>query len=141
VGGRCQPGGILKVLEIIGDHERALVYDFRDRFGLGLADIGTTVPWREVVHLVAILARDPSSWLQTSMRDWAHPISYDWAVLASIYDLLASVHSKTKPKPFQRPWSNRPDGANRPVPRADAKEILLRARNGEIKWQNKPMPM
>jgi hypothetical protein len=130
-----QPGGILKVLKLIEDHGQAFVYDFRSRFGLGMSDVGTVVPWGEVVNLVLVLLRDPSSWLHTSVNGWSHPISYEWPVLASIYDLHAQVNSKRKPKPFPRPWANA--GVKRPKPRANAREILRRARNGELKWQNK----
>ena len=136
-----KPGGILKVLEIIEDHREGFIYDFRSRFSLGLADVGTTAPWDEVVLLVTVLLRDPTSWLHTSVANWAHPISYDWPVLASMYDLHAQVNSKGKPKPFPRPWDNRSNVQSRPMPRADAREILKRAKNGELKWQNKLTPM
>lgn len=139
---RGEPGGIVKVLELIEDHKAAFVYDFRDRFGLGLRDLGTTVPWVEVVYLVAVLLRDPSSWLQTSVAGWHHPISYEWAVLAGTYDLHAQVNSKRKPKPYPRPWPSGVGGSSRRgKPRADARDILARAKNGGMKWQNKHTPM
>lgn len=134
-------GGIIAVLVLLEDHTAAFVYDFRQRFGLGLGDLGTTVPWVEVVYLVAILLRDPSSWLQVSFNKWHHPVSFEWAAHAATYDLLAQVHSKRKPKPYPRPWS-KGNGANRiGKPRADSREILERARNGGLKWQNRPTPM
>ena len=136
-----QPGGIIRVVEIMDDHRAAFVYDFRHRFGLGLDDLGKTVPWTEVVYLVAVLIRDPSSWLQTSINDWHHPISYEWAALAATYDLHAQVHSKRKPKPYPRPWKDGQAGTTRKgKPRADARDILAKARNGEFKWQNRRTP-
>lgn len=134
-------GGILEVLQLIEDYKPAFLYDFRARFHVGLADIGTTVPWDEVVYLVAVLLRDPSSWLQTARNEWSHPIDYNWTINAATYDLLAQVHSKRKPKPWPTPWKN-PDTRHigRKV-RRDARAILRRARDGEIEWQNKPMPM
>jgi len=125
---------------LIEDHKAAFVYDFRHRFGLGLGDLGTTVPWVEVVYLVAVLLRDPSSWLQVSYNKWHHPVSFEWAAHAATYDLLAHVHSKRKPKPYPRPWPTTTN-TRKGTPRLDGREILERARNGGLKWQNRPTPM
>jgi hypothetical protein len=134
-----EPGGIIRVVEILDDHTAAFTYDFRNRFGLGLDDLGTTVPWHEVVYLVSVLVRDPSSWLQTSLNGWHHPVSYEWAALAATYDLHAQVHSKRKPKPYPRPWSGDTEKRKGTV-RTDARDILARARRGEFKWQNRRTP-
>lgn len=117
------------------------MYDFRSRLGLGLADLGTTVPWDEVSYLVAVLLRDPTSWLQTAKNDWTHPIDYSWTVAAATYDLLAQVHSKRKPKPWPRPWKDPDTRQIGKRTRKDARAILRRAKDGEIQWQNKPTPM
>lgn len=122
------------------DHRAAFVYDFRHRFGLGLDDLGSRVPWTEVVYLVSVLVRDPSSWLQTSLNGWHHPVSYEWAALAAQYDLHAQVNSKRKPKPYPRPWDNTRE-KRKGTARADAREILARAKRGEFKWQNRRTPM
>ncbi len=136
--GRHQAGGILTVLQIIEDHKAAFVYDFRHRFSYGLEDIGTTLPWNEVLLLLSVLLRDPTSWLQTSVAKWHHPVSYEWATNAAVYDLLAQVHSKRKPKPYPRPWATGAGKSGRKgSTRKDAREILARARNGELKWQNR----
>ena len=133
-------GGIIAVLGLLEDHKAAFVYDFRQRFGLGLNDLGTTVPWVEVVYLVAVLLRDPSSWLQVSKNGWHHPVSFEWATQAATYDLLAQVNSKRKPKPYPRPWPTK-NGNRVGTPRRDSREILERARNGGLKWQSRPTPM
>lgn len=138
---RYKPGGIIAVVGLIDDHTAAFVYDFRHRFGLGLSDLGNTIPWAEVVYLVSVLLRDPSSWLQVSINKWHHPISYEWAQNAATYDLLAQVHSKRKPKPYPRPWATANQGKTKGTVRADAREILARARQGDYKWQNKPTRM
>jgi len=138
---RGKPGGIIKVVELIDDHTPAFAYDFRRRFGLGLDDLGSTVPWPEVVYLVSVLIRDPSSWLQTSINNWHHPISYEWAALAAQYDLHAQVNSKRKPKLYPRPWKDAGGGVTRKgTPRRDAREILAKARDGGFKWQNRRTP-
>ena len=138
---RCPPGGILTVLEIIEDYKPAFVYEFRARFHLGLADLGTTVPWEEVIYLVAVTMSDPTSWLQASKHNWSHPIDYNWTLAAATYDLLATVNSKKKPKPWPRPWN---DGTQKKMVskiRRDARAILTRAKDGDLEWQNKPTPM
>lgn len=132
------PGGIYRVLELTEKHYAAFVYDFRSRFGVGVEDLGTKIPWSEVIVLTDVLLRDPSSWLTASVNKWRHPITYDWAVLASLYDLLAQVNSKRKPKPFPRPWSG---GQKTGKVRRDARSILKKAKDGDFKWQNKPTPM
>jgi hypothetical protein len=138
----CKAGGILTVLELIENHKAAFVYDFRHRFGVGLDDIGTTLPWGEVLLLLNVLLRDPSSWLQTSVSKWHHPVTYEWATTAATYDLLAQVHSKRKPKPYPRPWMTGANNKGRKgTLRKDAREILAKARNGELKWQNRHMRM
>ena len=58
------------------------------------------------MHLVFMLAKDPSSSLQAVMRGWKHPVTYEWIVAAHTYDLLARVNSgKKKPKPYPAPWA------------------------------------
>ncbi len=130
-------GGIIKVVELIDDHTAAFIYDFRYRFSLGLDDIGTRIPWVEVVYLVAVLLRDPSSWLQVSVNGWHHPVSYEWAAMAAQYDLHAQVNSKRKPKPYPRPWSGLNQANGKGTVRPDSREILKRARDGDFKWRNK----
>lgn len=134
-----EPGGIIAVCEILADYKPAFIYDFRARFGLGLADIGTTVPWLEVCALVGILLSDPTSWLQTAKNKWQHPINYNWTIQAATYDLLAQVNSKRKPKPWPRPWADDKNTKGKKV-RKDARAILKRARYGEIEWQSKHTP-
>jgi len=134
-------GGIIKVVELIDDHTAAFIYDFRSRFSLGLADLGESIPWVEVVYLVAVLLRDPTSWLQVSVNGWHHPVSYEWAAMVAQYDLHAQVNSKRKPKPYPRPWSNTNQAGGKGTVRVDAREILKRAREGAYKWQSKPTLM
>jgi len=135
---RCSAGGILAVVELLYGHRPAFTYDFRARFNLSPDDFGDKISWTDVVFLVAVLMRDPTSWLQTSVNKWSHPVSYEWAALAATYDMLAQVNSKRKPKPFPRPWKD-PARNRKGTPRKDGRELLKRARQGEFKWQNKPM--
>lgn len=139
--GWCGAGGILAVVGLLDEHTPAFVYDFRYRFGLGTADLGVVVSWSEVVYLVAVLLRDPTSWLQTSINQWNHPITYDWAAIVATYDMLAQVHSKRKPKPYPRPWGKGDGQKRKGTVRSDARELLAKARQGGMNWQNKPTPM
>jgi hypothetical protein len=137
----CTLGGILAVLELIEDYKPAIVYDFRSRFHLGLNDLGTTVSWEEVVCLVSVLISDPTSWLQAAKSKWAHPIDYNWTLAAATYDLLATVNSKRKPKAWPRPWGGEASKKTVRKIRRDARDILQKARDGEIEWQNRHTPM
>ena len=134
-------GGILAVLQILEDYKHAFTYDFRSRFGLGLSDLGDTVPWSEVISLVAILMSDPTSWLQAAKHKWSHPITYEWTLAAATYDLLATVNSKRKPKAWPRPWANSTKTQTARKIRSDAKSVLQQAKDGDIEWQSKRTPM
>ena len=138
--GRYWPGGIIAVVELIDNHTPAFAYDFRHRFSIGLDDLGHKIPWHEVVYLVAVLLRDPTSWLQTSVNGWHHPVSYEWAALVAQYDLHAQVNSKRKPKPYPRPWSTSDGGRRKGTTRSDARELLAKARQGDFKWLNRHTP-
>lgn len=100
-----------------------------------------SVDFDELLLLVEMLIRDPNSWTGSAYAGWKHPITHEWAVLAATYDLLAQVNSgKRKPKPFPRPWPD-PQSKSKGKVRKDAREILKRAKDGELDWQNKPTPM
>lgn len=101
---RGRSGGICKLLEIIEEHPVELAYDFRSKFNLSFEDIGNGVTYKEAIMLVAALLRDTSSWLQAAHAEWDHPVSREWIVLSHVYDLLAAVNSKNKPKPYPTPW-------------------------------------
>lgn len=38
------------------------------------------------------------------MSEWDYPVKREWIVLTHLYDLLAAVNSKKKPKPYPTPW-------------------------------------
>ena len=99
----CTNGGILKLRELIEEHPAELAYDFRSRFGISYRNIGDQVSWLEAVYLVAVLLRDPGSWLQAVKNEWDYPVSREWLVSAHTYDLHAAVNTK-KPKPYPTPW-------------------------------------
>jgi hypothetical protein len=107
---RSADGGSLKLRELIWEHTSEFAYDFRTKFGLSYLEIGATITWLEVMHLVSMLLRDPTSWLQTAVRGWKHPVDYEWIVAANTFDLLARANSgKKKPKPYPTPWAVKED--------------------------------
>ena len=108
---------------------------------MGLGALGNEVPWPEVISLVSILMADPTSWLQTAKNKWQHPITYEWTIQAATYDLLAQVNSKRKPKAWPRPWGKQDKTHIGKINRRDARAILQKAKDGDLEWQNKLMPM
>lgn len=121
---------------VVKDHEAELIYDLR-KLGINPAEVDLD----ELILLVDVLLRDPTSWIHAAVAGWKHPISYEWTVLVALYDLFAQVHSgKKRPKPYPRPWKD-PNVKSRGKARKDARDILKRAKDGELDWQNKPTPM
>ena len=123
----CLIGGSIRLREIITEHQAAAAYDFRNRFGLSIFEIGHSVSLPEAVLLTHILLQDPSSWLTSSRFDWKYPVSREWIVSAHTWDLLAKVNSgKKKPKPYPNPF---PDPNSQRVGRTrmtneDVKKVL-----------------
>ena len=97
-------GGILKLRELIEEHPAEFAYDLRSRFHLSIDDIGSSITWLEAVYLVAVLLKDPTSWLQASRNGWDFPVSREWMVAAHHYDLVHAINSKKRPKPYPTPW-------------------------------------
>lgn len=125
----CSRGGILKLRELIEEHPAELAYDLRFRFGFGLDALGVEVTYREACYLVSVLLRDPSSWLQAVQNDWAYPVSREWMATAHVWDLLAAVNSKNKPKPYPTPWpaeGTNKIGSKKPQTRKDVLANLER---------------
>jgi hypothetical protein len=56
------------------------------------------------VLLIATLLTEPDSHLTAALQEWKNPVSREWIVLTHLYDLLAAVNSKNKPKPYPTPW-------------------------------------
>lgn len=55
-----------------------------------------------------MLLKNPQSWLAAAVAGWEYPISNEWMVLAHTYDLLGQANfTKSKPKPYPKPWKTR----------------------------------
>ena len=95
-----------------------------------------TVDPEELHHLVTYLLKDTTSWLAAEVSEWDYPVSGEWLILANIHDIHMAINSKEKTT-YPRPWTKEKIVATRP----DAREILKKAKEGNLEWQNKPMPM
>lgn len=80
-----------------------MVADLRSKFGVGLWDVAL----RELLPLVRMLHRDPSSWLFAAVNEWDHPVTREYLALADSYDAFAQVHTRKgqKAKPYPRPFT------------------------------------
>lgn len=58
----------------------------------------------EAARLTAVLADDPSSMTAAAAAGWDHPITFEWAALADLFDAFAQANFK-KAKPYPRPWT------------------------------------
>lgn len=74
------------------------------------------------------MLNDPSSHTAAKIIGWERPVSLEWIVLADVLDVLVTVNSKGKPKPYWRPWKRTGGtrhGRTNLAP-ADAKALLAR---------------
>lgn len=131
MGGVCGCPKRIFLERIVRFHEGALVYDLRK-----LNVDPNTVGNDELYLLATYMLKDPASWLHAEIAEWEFPVSPEWAMLAEIYDIHMAISTKEKPT-YPRPWVKPVVVETRP----DAREILQRAKDGDLEWQNKPTPM
>lgn len=75
---RGDPGKILELLDLIGQHEEAFAYDWRTRFQQPLAVVfDGRMSWSEAFDLTMILATDPSSQVGAALVGWRYPVSIE----------------------------------------------------------------
>jgi hypothetical protein len=98
---------------LIRDHRGAVEYDFRQRFGLGLRDIGTRLTLAEAGRLADRLSRDPSSEICAAINDWRWPVSREALALMDLFDLehTKAAGGKKVPPYYLRPVEH--DGRER----------------------------
>jgi len=95
---------------------------------LSVEDIGKKITWSEAIRLTSVLLRDPSSWVQASINEWDYPVSREWMALSHVYDLLAMVNSKRKPKPYPTPWPDKGTSKLKPKKAQYRSEVLQKLR-------------
>lgn len=64
--------------------------------------------WREAWSLTRTLISDGTSRLGAAVAGWDRPWSPEAWILADLWDLLAQVYSKRKPRPYPRPNAPKP---------------------------------
>ncbi len=128
-------GGICKLRELIEEHPAELAYDLRKLLNLSIFDLGSTISYGESVLLVAMLMREPESWLQAVSNGWDYPVSREWIVTSHLYDLFAMANSGKgkKPKPYPNPFPDRnKDSTGRTdLSPVEAKALLARMNSKE----------
>jgi hypothetical protein len=103
-------GGISALCGLIAHHRGALEYDWRTRFGLPLAAIGTeAMTITEAARLASQLVNDPGSATAASVIGWNHPLDWSGIVLADLFDLVHRALSEGTVEPhWVRPAAPRP---------------------------------
>lgn len=122
---RGEPGGITALLRLVEEHPDAAAYDWRHRFHMPLSEIGRGMAWGEACSLARQLLRDPTSHLFAAAAEWKHPWSHEARMIADLYDLTVGVNTKKgkKPKPYPRPWKDKPKGVTSAKPKATQAQI------------------
>lgn len=107
---RDEPGKLIRLLDLITEHEQAFAYDWRTKFGQPLSVVfDGSMAWHESWDLTQQLLSDPTSAVHAAVADWAHPTTREALVAADLFDLTASIASgKRQPKPYPRPWDPQP---------------------------------
>ena len=103
-------GGIIGLVRIIRDHDRALEYDLMTRTGrtleeylnMGAAGLVALISFIENLPIDSALGK--SEYPRDEFREWHRTLKTN-AILADIYDALVAVHTKKghRPKPYPRP--------------------------------------
>lgn len=106
-----QPGKIAALIRLVNEHESAIEYDWRVRFGLPFGAVFTgDVTWGEAWSLTSELLRDPGSHLAAAVAGWDYPWPRDVAVLADLYDAFVMANTDRKRrgsfKPYPRPFQS-----------------------------------
>lgn len=82
--------------------------------------------------LVSQLGSNPLSRFTAAEQGWERPVSYEWLLIADLYDLQRAKASKRRSRPYPRPTTKRTKlgGANK---RRSIKDVLriLRPNRGE----------
>lgn len=98
-------GGILELFELIEEHPVEFARDLGEKFGKQPHDLGRSVRFDTAILWVRSLMADPSSWLQSAIRGWEHPVSFEGIVQMDQFDLLLQRWvPRGRYKPYPRPW-------------------------------------
>ena len=116
--GGCVHGGILSLVQIIRDHDRALEYDLMTRTGRTLSEYAEMGAAGKVALLSFINYLPPDSQLRQAMDpqdevgEWS-TVKKTNIILADIFDVFVSANTKKghKAKQYPRPKQKRKIGS------------------------------
>lgn len=126
-------GGIAALCRLIESHKAEVIADLRSHYGVGLWD----APLRELLPLVLMLHRDPTSWLFAAINGWDYPASRAELTAADMFDVFVRANSRknAKPEPYPRPFSPNKRfggrGKNKRRTAAELEELLASIRKEE----------
>lgn len=100
---RAHAGGILDLWRRVSKRLPEVVEDFRTIYHCSLFD----VELREAFILVRRLGANPLSALTAAEQGWERPVSYEWLLLADLYDMQRQKASKRRSRPYPRPTTKR----------------------------------
>lgn len=137
MGGVCGVGGRAGLRRLASEHPDEFLTELH-RLGIRVHEIGTVWSFTEVDALLRVRAREPDSWLFAAVNGWRYPVSREWMMLADLYDLTGKAAAGRRwKKSYPRPWPK--DGAKKfgrhRLSASNAREILKRAREGELEWR------
>lgn len=78
------------------------------------------------------LGHTPQSRFTAAEQGWERPVSYEWLILADLYDLQRAKASKRRSRPYPRPTTKRTKlgGGNKRRSITDIRRILRREKVG-----------
>ena len=111
---RRRRGGIIGLVRIIREHDRALEYDLMTRTGrtlgeyLNMGATGLVALISFVENLPIDSALGKSIYPKDEFGEWHRTLKTN-AILADIYDVLVAANTKKghRPKPYPRPQDNK----------------------------------
>lgn len=83
-----------------------MTFDFRNRFGLSVDEIGESIPWREAIDLVDGLTNQDGTHTQAAVVGWRWPMTRADIDLRSLRLLTMNIYRNEKehPAPYELPW-------------------------------------
>lgn len=107
------PGGIARLLDVVEEHRAALRFDFRDRFGLSLDEVGHGYTFGEACDLVLELLETQGTRSHAAVHQWRYSMSTTDQWLQHLVEMVGATLRDTKKQPqpvrFGWPWPEKSD--------------------------------
>ncbi len=111
---RREPGGIIAAATILVDHRGALEYELLTRTRYTLDDIGGRLTWPALYSFISYLPPGNALCDDPALRAW-YGGQYTADLLADLIDVLATIATRGKAKPYKRPTDKYRNGEKRKV--------------------------